>query len=124
MTTKNSGSANPKQGSNGIQCGFVTTSRMKFHYRTHGDPDGMPMLLVHGSFGSSRWWEPFISLLPVEIYAIAVDLRGSGQSEQSDNGYTIAEQAEDLLSFVQVMGLQEIDLVAHSSGGFLLPSIH
>lgn len=112
-----SGSIDSEQNLGEIKHGFVTTPRMQFHYRTHGDPDGMPMLLVHGSFGSSRWWEPFINLLPLEIYAIAVDLRGSGQSEQTDTGYTIAEQAADLLSFVQVMGLEEIDLVAHSSGG-------
>lgn len=108
---------NPGEDFTSIQSKFVTTSRMRFHYRTHGDPNGMPMLLLHGSFGSSRWWEPFMTLLPTEIYAIAVDLRGVGGSDRADNGYSIAEQEEDLHSFVEELGLSEIDLVGHSSGG-------
>lgn len=107
----------PQESFTTIQSNFVDTPRMRFHYRSHGDPSGMPMLLLHGSFGSSRWWEPFMALLPTEIYAIAVDLRGIGKSERSDRGYSIAEQEKDLLSFVQELGLQEIDLVGHSSGG-------
>lgn len=100
-----------------IQKKFVDTERMRFHYRSHGDPDGMPMLLIHGSFGSSRWWEPFMDLLPTEIYAVALDLRGTGESDRADSGYSIAEQEEDLFAFVQELGLREIDLVGHSSGG-------
>jgi len=75
------------------------------------------MLLVHGSYGSSRWWIPFLEILPTDIYAIALDLRGCGRSTHSDSGYTIEEQAEDLWIFVQKMGLKNFDLVAHSSGG-------
>lgn len=95
----------------------LTTPRLTFHYRTHGDADGLPMLLLHGSFASSRWWEPFFEILPDEIYAIAPDLRGCGGSEQSKNGYEIPEQAEDIAAFVDGLGLEDFDLVGHSSGG-------
>lgn len=92
---------------------------MTFHYRTHGDADGLPMLLLHGSFASSRWWEPFFAILPDEIYAIAPDLRGCGGSERSEDGYEIHEQAEDVAAFVEALGLDAFDLVGHSSGGAL-----
>ena len=95
----------------------LTTPRMDFHYRTHGDADGLPMLLLHGSFASSRWWQPFFAILPDEIYAIAPDLRGCGGSSQSEDGYEIHEQAEDVAAFVDSLGLQNFDLVGHSSGG-------
>jgi len=101
-----------------IQSNFVDTPRIRFHYRSHGDSRyGMPMLLVHGSFGSSRWWESFMMLLPTEIYVIALDLRGVGKSEQTETGYAIADQGADLYAFVQSLGLKTIDLVGHSSGG-------
>jgi len=96
---------------------YLKTDRMVFHYRTHGDPNGVPMVLVHGSYGSSRWWLPFLELLPDDIYAIAIDLRGCGDSTQTESSYTIEEQADDLWSFVQTMGLKNFDLIAHSSGG-------
>ena len=98
----------------------LTTPRLTFHYRTHGDVDGLPMLLLHGSFASSRWWEPFFAILPDEIYAIAPDLRGCGgsrPSEPSDEGYEIHEQAADVAAFVDALGLEDFDLVGHSSGG-------
>lgn len=96
---------------------FVTTPRLTVHYRTTGNPDGLPILFVHGSFASSRWWQPLFDLLPDEIYGLALDLRGCGASDKPETGYTIEEQAADLAAFVDALGLRDFDLVAHSSGG-------
>jgi len=95
----------------------VVTTRLRLHYREQGQADGLPLLLVHGSFGSSRWWEPFMAILPEEIHAIALDLRGCGQSEKPANGYTIEEQSADLWAFVEAIGWDDFDLVGHASGG-------
>jgi len=75
------------------------------------------MMLLHGSFGSSRWWEPFLALLPDAIYAVAPDLRGCGASEKAERGYTIEEQAADIKAFADALGWQEFDLVGHAAGG-------
>lgn len=96
---------------------LIETGRLRVHYREQGQVDGLPLLLVHGSFGSSRWWEPFLAILPAEIHAIALDLRGCGQSEKPADGYTIEEQAADLWAFVQAIGWDDFDLVGHASGG-------
>ena len=96
---------------------FIDTPRLRFHYRTQGDPDGLPMLLLHGSFASGRWWEPFLSILPKEILAVVPDLRGCGESDQTDTGYAIDEQAEDVHSLVEALGWDGFDLVGHSSSG-------
>src|SRR5215212_8628539 len=74
----------------------IVTPRLTFHLRQRGPADGIPMLLIHGSFATSRWWEPLMRVLPDEILAIAPDLRGCGGSDRSAYGYTIAEQAEDI----------------------------
>lgn len=95
----------------------VSTPRLMFAYRQHGDSDGIPMLLVHGSYATSRWWEPFMQILPSEILAVALDLRGCGGTERSSTGYEITEQATDLAAFVDALGWRQFELVAHSSGG-------
>lgn len=95
---------------------YLSTPQLQFHYRVHGAPDGLPMLFLHGSFASSRWWEPLFALLPAEIYAIAPDLRGCGLSEKPAGGYTIENQAADLWAFVDALGWQNFDLVGHASG--------
>lgn len=96
---------------------IVSTSRLTFHYRTHGDPDGLPMVFLHGSFASSRWWAPFFDILPDAIFAVAPDLRGCGGSTKSPSGYEIAEQAEDVAAFIDALELDQFDLVGHASGG-------
>lgn len=96
---------------------YLATARLQFHYRTHGQPDGLPLLLLHGSYASSRWWEPLFAVLPDEIYAVAPDLRGCGQSDKPAIGYAIEEQAADVWAFVQALGWQNFDLVAHATGG-------
>lgn len=75
------------------------------------------MLLLHGSFASSRWWEPLFAILPAEIYAIAPDLRGCGLTDKPNDGYTIEAQAADLAAMVKALGWQNFDLVGHASGG-------
>ncbi|NJN83405.1 MAG: alpha/beta hydrolase [Caldilineaceae bacterium] len=96
----------------------VPTERLEFFCRVHGDREaGLPMLLLHGSFATSRWWEPFFAILPDEVYAVAPDLRGCGQSGRSESGYEIDEQADDILALVEALGWRDFDLVGHSSGG-------
>ncbi|HRW07510.1 MAG TPA: alpha/beta hydrolase, partial [Caldilineaceae bacterium] len=69
------------------------------------------------SFGSSRWWEPLLALLPEAIYAMAPDLRGCGATEKAETGYTVEEQAADVAALVESLGWQNFDLVGHAAGG-------
>lgn len=100
-----------------IETHFIQTQRLKFHYRAQGYADAPPMLFLHGEFASSRWWEPLFEILPLEIRAIAPDLRGAGKSERTEFGYTISEQCEDLEALVDELALTDFDLVAHSAAG-------
>lgn len=84
-------------------------------YRRQGTQGGFPLLLLHGSFASSRWWQPVLDLLPEEFDAVAPDLRGSGATEKPASGYSIESQTEDLELFVDALALRGFCLVAHSS---------
>lgn len=95
----------------------VVTPRMTFQCRTWGEDDGIPVMLLHGSYGTSRWWEGLGTALPEEIYACAPDLRGCGGSSKTDGGYSIAEQAADVASLVDALRWDDFHLVAHSSSG-------
>lgn len=96
---------------------FVETPRLRFFCRSAGADDGIPLLLLHGSFGSSRWWTPFCAALPAEVYAVAPDLRGCGQSDKPDTGYIIEEQAADVAALLDALGWESCHLMAHSSSG-------
>lgn len=80
-----------------------------------GTEGGMPLLLLHGSFASSRWWQPVLNLLPEEFDAIAPDLRGCGATEKPAGGYSIESQSDDVALLIDALHLRGFCLVAHSS---------
>ncbi len=96
---------------------FVQTPRLRVFCRSNGADDGIPLLLLHGSYATSRWWVPFFDALPDEVYAVAPDLRGCGESDKTETGYTIEEQAADVAALVDALGWESWHLMAHSSSG-------
>ncbi len=96
---------------------YVETPRLRFFCRSSGEEDGIPLLLLHGNFGTSRWWTPLFDALPDEVYAVAPDLRGCGGSDKPDAGYSIEEQASDLAALVEALRWESFHLMAHSTAG-------
>ncbi len=93
---------------------FIQAGDLRVHYRDHGA--GEPVLFVHGNWATSAWWEPTLDRLPGSYRGIAYDLRGRGQTEGPDHGYTMPEMAADLLAFADLLGLTTFHLVGHSLG--------
>jgi pimeloyl-ACP methyl ester carboxylesterase len=79
-------------------------------------PDGAPVVMVHGNWGSASWWEPTLARVPAGLRGIAYDLRGRGQTKGPDSSYTIASLAEDLAAFARALDLPPMHLVGHSLG--------
>jgi branched-chain amino acid transport system permease protein len=84
---------------------------------------GTPLVLVHGNWGSSIWWEPVLERLPAGRRALAPDLRGRGQSRGPDTDYGIASLATDVLAFADALDLAKLDLVGHSLGSCIAMEI-
>jgi pimeloyl-ACP methyl ester carboxylesterase len=98
---------------------FVHTGEIRIAYDVVGRGTET-VLFVHGNLASRRWWKKVMSLLPSEGYQkIALDLRGCGQSDKPDTGYTIPRMAEDLWDFLRMLSLTEVHFVGHSLGGAL-----
>lgn len=98
--------------------GYIETLRvangLRLQYRETGDPDGIPMILLHGVTDSLRSWQPFTDALPHSIRAIAISQRGHGDSSKPDGDYGSAAFAGDLAAFMDAMGLQCAHIVGHS----------
>lgn len=86
-------------------------------YEDVGAGPGRPLLLVHG-FGCNR---TFMARQQAEFSrdrrTVAVDLRGHGQSDAPDHGYTTAGLADDLAWLCRQIGLEAPLVVGHSMGG-------
>ena len=92
---------------------------VRLHYLEQGDPEGRPVLLIHGITDS---WHSFSRVLPGiskshRVYAL--DLRGHGDSDRPADGYTPRDMAGDVLAFMDAMGIRRATLVGHSMGSFV-----
>lgn len=58
-----------------------------------------------------------LELLPDSVLVVVPDLRGCGQSDKPDEGYEVAQQADDVWELVREMGWRDFDLVGHSTSG-------
>ena len=65
-------------------------------YVEMGNPEGRPVLLVHGYTDSSRSWSLPAAQLAHRYRLIAVDLRGHGASSAPECCYTIPDMVHDL----------------------------
>ena len=94
----------------------VRAADLEVHYLEGGDPRGVPVILVHGNWGSASWWEPLLARLPAGYRGLAYDLRGRGGTIGPDSSYAIDALAADLLAFATAAGAARFHLVGHSLG--------
>jgi non-heme chloroperoxidase len=97
---------------------------VRLEYAEQGDPDGVPVVLLHGVTDSRRSWEPVFPHLPSSIRAIALSQRGHGDSEQRpDAGYRIADMAADVAAVIDALGLGRAVVAGHSMGGWVAQQV-
>ncbi len=105
----------------GVNAGYVETSRLRTHVLWRGAEDGVPVFFVHGNVSSSRFFEETLAALPDRYRAVAPDLRGFGGSETMpvDAARGLGDFADDLRALVEALGLaaEKVHLVGWSMGG-------
>lgn len=98
---------------------YVEVNGSRMAYLEAGDPEGPPILLVHGNPTSAYLWRNVIPHLENSGRVIAVDLIGMGKSEKPDIPYRFDDHASYFSGFIEAMGLENIVLVLHDWGGGL-----
>lgn len=79
---------------------------------------GPPVVLVHGLTGNRDDWGPVARRLIADGFeAIAVELRGHGDSSRGRDGYGPRRLAADIAQVLSALDLREVILVGHSMGG-------
>ncbi|MEN8178929.1 MAG: alpha/beta fold hydrolase [Pseudomonadota bacterium] len=96
----------------------MTESAIELHYRESGDPEGQPLILLHGLFGSSANWMGIARRLESDWRIIIPDLRNHGRSPHADS-MSYPRMAEDLVALMDRLEISTTNLVGHSMGGKL-----
>lgn len=101
-----------------------STNGVKLSFSEYGNPNGQPVLFIHGWSQSKEVWQQQLMAPELQGYRlIAFDLRGHGQSTKA---MTPAEYvsgnnwADDLSAVIRKLGLRNVTVVAHSYGAIAL----
>ncbi|WP_426745938.1 alpha/beta fold hydrolase [Myxococcus faecalis] len=87
-------------------------------YVDDGGVGGLPVVFVHSSAGSTKHWRSQLEHLRTSRRALALDLRGHGQSELTQAAdATVEDFASDVAAVVDGLKLERFVLVGHSLGG-------
>lgn len=103
----------------GVRRRYVTARGVRFHVTEAGDPDGRPVLALHGWPQHHYAWRDLLADPPPGLRIIAPDLPGYGWSGPPPHKWAKADVAADVLALLDALGLDRVLLVAHDWGAYV-----
>ena len=79
--------------------------------------EGEPLVLLHGNGEDGTYFAHQIKRFSQRFHVLALDTRGHGRSPRGEAPFTIRQFACDLLSFLDVRGIERTHLLGFSDGG-------
>jgi pimeloyl-ACP methyl ester carboxylesterase len=102
---------------------FVEAVGIDFAYRRFGSAAELPLVMLQHFRGNLDNWDPALTdALAAEREVILIDYAGVGSST-GEPSHTIASTARQMIAFIGALGLDRIDLLGFSIGGFVAQEI-
>ncbi|EUC55268.1 alpha/beta hydrolase fold protein [Rhizoctonia solani AG-3 Rhs1AP] len=76
----------------------------------------LPVLMLHGGFGSSNYWGSVVELVMKNHYVIVMDARGQGRSTMDSTPYSFDLYARDAAGILKSLGISTAAWVGWSEG--------
>jgi pimeloyl-ACP methyl ester carboxylesterase len=95
------------------------------HYETEGPASGPVVVLVHGLGGRAEDWRDLAPYLAKAGFRVCMpDLIGYGRSEKpADFSYSVHDEADVVVGFLDALGLSQVDLGGWSMGGAIVQHV-
>src|SRR2546425_3547619 len=97
---------------------FIIAGDLTFHYVQWGE-QGTPIIFVHGLTANTFCFQAFADELARDHRVFAYDLRGRGDSDKPESGYSVPIHATDLAELIDELGLDRPVIVGHSLGALI-----
>ena len=97
---------------------FIVAGDPTFHYVQWGER-GSPIICVHGMTANAFCFQALADNLAADHRVCAYDLRGRGDSDKPESGYSIPIHANDLAELVDELELDRPVVIGHSLGAFI-----
>ena len=96
---------------------YAQVNDIKMYYETLGQ--GPPLLILHGGTVSSECWSGQLAPFARHFQVIVPDSRGHGRSTDSDQPFSYALMASDVIELLKHLQIQATDLYGWSDGGII-----
>ncbi len=94
------------------------SSGARAHYRDEGNPDGPPIILLHGSNSSLHTWQAWVRILGDRYRLISVDLPGHGLTGRTPgDNYSRYAMVEFVMQVANALEIEQFAVVGNSMGG-------
>lgn len=96
---------------------IVVIDNQIVHYEVFGR--GRPVLFLHGWLGSWRYWFPTIEVVSEHFRTYSFDFWGFGDSRRKNTQESIQNYSNQVIRFLDALGIDRVMLVGHSMGGMV-----
>jgi len=97
---------------------YIIAGDLTFHYVQWG-MQGSPIIFIHGLTANAFTFQAFADDLANNHRIFAYDLRGRGDSDKPENGYSIPLHAADLAELIDELELDRPIVAGHSLGALI-----
>lgn len=89
---------------------------VQLQYAEQGDPNGIPVVLLHGFTDSWHSFEASMAHMPGNMHVFALSQRGHGNSSKKATSYLQEDFAADVAAFLKQRNISSAVIVGHSMG--------
>jgi phosphatidylglycerol lysyltransferase len=100
---------------NRLETKYLDLPDISLAYTENGN--GPALILLHGNSESKSIFRKYQIDYFTNYHTYAIDSRGHGESESTDDSYSINQYSEDVIQFCKKLGITEAYVVGYSDGG-------
>ena len=94
----------------------ISADGIPIHYDVQGN-GATALVFVHGWYCNRRFWDQQVGYFAPRYTVVSLDLAGHGALGRDRIQWTVAAFGQDVVAVVEQLGLEQVVLIGHSSGG-------
>ncbi|OEF86803.1 oxidoreductase [Vibrio sp. V09_P4A23P171] len=99
--------------------GYVGVVGSKVYFEVSGNPNGEPLLMLHGGLGSLNELSSIYQYVATDYQLISVDFRGHGKSLLGDRQLSYMQYQEDIQHVLSYLNIDKYSIFGFSDGGIV-----
>ena len=99
--------------------GYIGVNGSEIYYELSGNPEGAPLLMLHGGLGSLNELSPIYKYVATDYQLISIDFRGHGKSLLGDHSLNYMLYQQDVQHVLSYLGVGKYAIFGFSDGGIV-----